>query len=67
MISGVACFVRRVWRQFTALWRLSACMDDCWHCLRYLMGSVAITADLEVLEDWLQNQRLLVIMSLINL
>ena len=32
-----------------------------------LSGLAVITADIEVLEGWLQNQQLLVITSLINL
>ena len=66
-IAGIACVDRRVRRCFPALWRLAACVDDCWHCLHYFSGPAAITADIEVLGSWLQNQPLLVIRSLINL
>ena len=66
-LSGVAYVNHWFWCWFPAFWRSAACMDDRWSCLRYLSGLAVITADLEVLEGWLQNQRLLIITSLINL
>ena len=66
-ILGLAGVARRVRRHCPALWRLAACGDDSGRSLCCSSCLAVITFDLKVLEGWLQNQQLLVIMSLINL
>ena len=49
------------------LWRSRVCGDNIRQSLCLWWGSDVITADLDIIEGLFQNQRLLIIMSLINL
>ena len=67
MIAGVACVARHVWRHCPDLWQSVACGYD---SRRSLCGSsclAVVMANLEVLKDWFQTLRLLVLLLLINL
>ena len=66
-VAGVACVTHCVWLCFTTLCWWVAYMDNNWRGLQSLSGSEVMTDDLEVLDIWMQNQQLLVIMFLLNL